>query len=148
MNIILNENVDGLGKIGDVLKVKPGYARNFLLPRGLAVEANVRNVNELEHNKRQLERKLQRQTQAAELLKAQIEKIACSFTLRSSEEGKLFGSVTTQDIAEKLAASGVEVDRKQIVLDEAIKTLGEHQVVVKLQHGIVANVKVVVSAAA
>lgn len=148
MNIILNENVEGLGKIGDLLKVKPGYARNFLLPRGLAVEANVRNVNELEHNKRQLERKLQRQTQAAELLKAQIEKIACNFTLRSSEEGKLFGSVTTQDIAEKLAASGVEVDRKKIVLDEAIKTLGEHQVVVKLQHGIVANVKVVVSAAA
>lgn len=148
MNIILNENVDGLGKIGDLLKVKPGYARNFLLPRGLAVEANVRNVNELEHNKRQLERKLQRQTKAAELLKAQIEKIACNFTLRSSEEGKLFGSVTTQDIAEKLAASGVEVDRKKLVLDEAIKTLGEHQVVVKLQHGIVANVKVVVSAAA
>lgn len=148
MNIILNENVDGLGKIGDVLKVKPGFARNFLLPRGLAVEANVRNVNELEHNKRQLERKLQRQTQATELLKAQIEKIACSFTLRSSEEGKLFGSVTTQDIAEKLAAAGVEVDRKKIVLDEAIKTLGEHQVVIKLQHGIVATIKVAVAAAA
>ncbi|HAD04537.1 MAG: 50S ribosomal protein L9 [Desulfuromonadales bacterium GWD2_61_12] len=148
MNIILNENVDGLGKIGDVLKVKPGYARNFLLPRGLAVEANVRNVNELEHNKRQLERKLQRQTQATELLKGQIEKVACNFTLRSSEEGKLFGSVTTQDIAEKLAAAGVEVDRKKIVLDEAIKTLGEHQVVIKLQHGIVATVKVAVTAAA
>jgi large subunit ribosomal protein L9 len=148
MNIILNENVDGLGKIGDVLKVKPGYARNFLLPRGLAVEANVRNVNELEHNKRQLERKLQRQTQATELLKTQIEKVACNFTLRSSEEGKLFGSVTTQDIAEKLAAAGVEVDRKKIVLDEAIKTLGEHQVLVKLQHSIVATVKVVVTAAA
>lgn len=148
MNIILNENVDGLGKIGDVLKVKPGYARNFLLPRGLAVEANVRNVNELEHNKRQLERKLQRQTQATELLKAQIEKVACNFTLRSSEEGKLFGSVTTQDIAEKLAAAGVEVDRKKIVLDEAIKTLGEHQVVIKLQHGIVATIKVAVTAAA
>jgi large subunit ribosomal protein L9 len=147
MNIILKENVEGLGKIGDQVKVKPGYARNFLVPRGLAVEANTRNVNELEHNKRQLERKLQRQTQAAELLKAQIEKIVCAFSLRAGEEGKLFGSVTSADIAEKLAAGGVEIDRKKIVLDEPIKTLGDHQVVIKLQPGIAASVKVSVTAA-
>lgn len=147
MNIILKENVEGLGKIGDLVKVKPGYARNFLVPRGLAVEANSRNVNELEHNKRQLERKLQRQTQAAELLKGQIEKAVCGFSLRAGEEGKLFGSVTSADIAEKLAAAGIEIDRKKIVLDEPIKTLGDHQVAVKLQPGIVASVKVSVVAA-
>lgn len=147
MNIILKENVEGLGQIGDQVKVKPGFARNFLVPRGLAVEANVRNVSELEHNKRQLERKLQRQTQAAELLKAQIEKVACAFSLRAGEEGKLFGSVTSADIAEKLGAAGVAIDRKKIVLDEAIKTLGDHQVAVKIQPGIVASVKVSVTAA-
>ena len=147
MNIILTENVEGLGKIGDQLKVKPGYARNFLVPRGLAVEANPRNVKELEHNKRQMERKQQRVTEAAELLKAQIEKKVCTFTLRASEEGKLFGSVTGQDIAQSLADQGVEIDRKKLVLDEAIKTLGEHQVTLKLQPGIAATVKVVVSAA-
>lgn len=146
MNIILTENVEGLGKIGDQLKVKPGYARNFLVPRGLAVEANPRNIKELEHNKRQMERKVQRLTEAAELLKARIEKATCNFTLRASEEGKLFGSVTSQDIAQKLADQGIEVDRKKLVLDEAIKTLGEHTVTLKLQPGITATVKVVVAA--
>lgn len=142
MNIILTENVEGLGQMGDVLKVKPGYARNFLVPRGFAVEANPRNVKELEHNKRQLERKMARLTQAAELLKAQIEKLTCVFTLRASEEGKLFGSVGTHDIADKLAELGVEVDRKKIVLDEPIKSLGQTEVSLKLQLGVVATVKV------
>lgn len=147
MNIILTENVEGLGKIGDQLKVKPGYARNFLVPRGLAVEANPRNVKELEHHKRQMERKQQRLTEAAQLLKGQIEKLVCTFSLRASEEGKLFGSVTGQDIAQSLATQGVEIDRKKLVLDEAIKTLGEHRVSLKLQPGINASVKVVVTAA-
>jgi large subunit ribosomal protein L9 len=147
MNIILTENVEGLGSIGDLVKVKPGYARNFLVPQGLAVEANPRNVKELEHQKRQMERKLQKVTQAAEVLKGQIEKVSCEFSLRASEEGKLFGSVTTQDIAAKLAEAGIEVDRKKIQLEEPIKTLGEHEVSVKLQAGITATVKVSVVAA-
>ncbi|MEJ2698540.1 MAG: 50S ribosomal protein L9 [Desulfuromonadales bacterium] len=147
MNIILTENVEGLGSIGDLVKVKPGYARNFLVPQGLAVEANPRNVKELEHQKRQMERKLQKVTQAAEVLKGQIEKVSCEFSHRASEEGKLFGSVTTQDIAAKLAEAGIEVDRKKIQLEEPIKTLGEHEVSVKLQAGITATVKVSVVAA-
>ena len=147
MNIILTENVEGLGRIGDLVKVKPGYARNFLVPQGFAVEANPRNVKELEHQKRQMERKLQKVTQAAEVLKGQIEKVPCVFSLRASEEGKLFGSVTTQDIGAKLAEADIEVDRKKIQLEEPIKTLGEHEVSVKLQAGVTATVKVSVVAA-
>ncbi len=103
MNIILTENVDNLGKIGDMVKVKPGYARNFLVPRKLGIEANPRNLRELEHQKRQMERKRQRVTQEAEVLKTRIEGVACVFAHRASEEGKLFGSVTAMEIAEKLA---------------------------------------------
>lgn len=147
MNIILTETVEGLGKIGDMVKVKPGYARNYLVPQGFAVEANPRNIKELEHHKRQMERKLQKLTQDAELLKTRIEKLSCVFTLRAGDDGKLFGSVTSQDIAAKLAEQGVEIDRKKIVLNEQIKTLGEHGVSIKLQAGIVASVKVVVNAA-
>lgn len=147
MDIILTENVDGLGNIGDLVKVKPGYARNYLVPRGFAVVASTRNIKELDHQKRQMERKMQKVTQASELLKAQIEKVTCAFTLRASEEGKLFGSVTAQDIAAKLAEADVEIDRKKMQLDEAIKALGEHEVAVKLPAGIVATIKVVVTAA-
>lgn len=147
MDIILTENVENLGKIGDLVKVKPGYARNFLVPRGLAVEANTRNLREFEHQKRQMERKLERVTQEAQVLKTRIEGVSCTFSHRASEEGKLFGSVTAQDIAEKLAAAGIEIDRKKLQLEEPIKSLGEHQVPVKLQAGIVANVKIQVVAA-
>ena len=95
MKVILTENVEGLGTIGDLVKVKPGFARNFLVPQKMAVEANPRNVKEFEHQKRQLERKLQRLTQEAELFKGRIEKLTCEFSHRAGEEGKLFGSVTT-----------------------------------------------------
>ncbi len=146
MKVILTENVDGLGNIGDLVKVKPGFARNYLVPKKYAVEASTRNVKELEHQKRMAERKMQKVTQASELLKTQIEKVSCVFSHRASEEGKLFGSVTTMEIAAKLAEAGVEIDRKKIQLDEAIKTLGEHAVQVKLPAGIVATVKVQVVA--
>ncbi len=147
MNIILTENVEGLGKIGDLVKVKPGYARNYLVPQGLAVEANTRNVKELEHQKRQMERKMQRVLQAAQVLKARIEGVTITLAHRASEEGKLFGSVTSMEIEEKLAAAGIEIDRKKIQLDEPIRTLGEHKVPVKLQAGITADIKVAVVAA-
>jgi large subunit ribosomal protein L9 len=142
MDIILTENVEGLGRIGDLVKVKPGYARNFLVPRKLAVEANLRNVKELEHQKRQMERKMQKVTQAAELLKERIEKLSCVFSHRAGEEGKLFGSVTSMEIGARLTEAGIEVDRKKIQLDEPIKSLGEHAVPVKLPAGITAILKV------
>lgn len=148
MNIILTETVEGLGNIGDQLTVKPGYARNYLVPQGLAVVANLKNLKELEHNKRQLARKMEKQTKDAELLKAQIEKLSYIFALRAGEEGKLFGSVTSLDIAGKLSEQGIEIDRKKIILDDQIKTLGDHAVSIKLAAGIVATINVVVNAAA
>ncbi len=146
MDIILVENIDGLGNIGEQVSVKPGYARNYLVPKGLAVVASSRNVKELEHQKRQLERKAQKVMQASELIKNRIEALGCEFTLRAGEEGKLFGSVTTMELAGRMAESGIEVDRKKIQLGEPIKNLGEYEVPVKLPGGIVATLKVSVLA--
>ena len=147
MQVILTENVEGLGQVGDLVKIKPGFGRNFLIPRGMAMEANPRNIKEMEHQKRQLERKVQKQTQAAELLKGQIEAVTCKLVHRAGEDGKLFGSVTSMEIGAKLAEAGVEIDRKKIQLAEPIKALGEFSVPIKLQAGVTAQIKVVVSAA-
>ncbi|MCP3177256.1 MAG: 50S ribosomal protein L9 [Desulfuromonadales bacterium] len=147
MEIILTENVENLGNIGDLVKVKPGYARNYLVPRGLAMEANTRNIKELEHQKRQMARKMEKITDAANLLKGKIEAATCVISHRAGEEGKLYGAVTTMEIEAKLKEAGIEIDRKKIQLDEPIKTLGTHEVPVKLQAGIVATIKVNVVAA-
>ena len=144
MDIILTENVKGLGTIGEVVNVKPGYGRNYLVPQGLAVEANDRNLNEMEHHKRQLTHKAEKLSKEAADIKARIEAIECSFVHKASEEGKLFGSVTSMEIAEALAAKGVEIDRRKIILDQPIKDLGEHEVEIKLNAGANATVKVVV----
>lgn len=148
VNIILQENVDGLGVIGDQVSVKPGYARNYLVPKGFAIVANDRNVKEMDHQKRQLSRKLEKATKDAEAIKARIEKVACKFTQRASEEGKLFGSVTSMDLEAKVKAAGIDIDRKKIQLAEPIKSLGEHVVKIKLDVGVVAELKVVVAAEA
>ena len=149
MDIILTENVKGLGTIGDVVKVKPGYGRNYLVPQGLAVEASDRNINEMEHHKRQLTHKAQKLSKEAADIKARIEAVECSFAHKSSEEGKLFGSVTSMEIAEGLAAHGIEIDRRKILLDQPIKELGMHEVEIKLNAGVNATIKVnVVSAEA
>ncbi len=145
-NVILRENVDGLGTIGDVVTVKAGYARNYLLPQGLASVADSRNVKELEHQKRQLARKLEKVTKDAEGVKVRIEKVTCEFTQRAGEEGKLFGSVTSMDLEAKLQEAGIEIPRKKIQLGEPIKSLGEHIVPVKLDAGVVAELKVIVTA--
>lgn len=147
MQVILTENIEGLGQIGDLVKIKPGFGRNFLLPRGLAMEANPGNIKEMEHQKRMLERKVQKLTQSAQALKAKIEGASCNLVHRAGEEGKLFGSVTSMEISAKLAEAGVEVDRKKIQLAEPIKTLGEFSVPVKLPAGVTAQIKVVVRAA-
>lgn len=142
MDVILTENVKGLGAIGDVVKVKPGYGRNYLVPQGLAVEASARNIKELEHHKRQLARKAVKLSKEAADIKARIEAIECSFVHKASDEGKLFGSVTTKEIAEALAAKGIEVDRRKILLDQPIKELGRHEVEIKLNAGVNATIKV------
>lgn len=147
MKVILTENVEGLGNIGDLVKVKPGYARNFLVPRGMAQEASLRNVKELDHQKRQMERKAQKVAQDAQALKARIEAVKCVIAHRAGEEGKLFGSVTSMEIGEKLAAAGVEIDRKKIVLPEPIKSVGQFEVPVRLTAGVTATIQVSVVAA-
>lgn len=144
-DIILRENVDGLGTIGDIVSVKAGYARNYLVPQGLAHVADARNVKELEHQKRQLTRKLEKLTNDANALKARIEKVSCDFTQRASEEGKLFGSVTSMDIESKLKDAGIDIDRKKIQLGEPIKSLGDHVVSIKLDAGVTAELKVMVA---
>jgi large subunit ribosomal protein L9 len=145
MDVILTENVKGLGTIGEVVKVKPGYGRNYLVPQGLAVVASDRNLNELEHHKRQLSRKAEKLSQEAADVKARIEAVTCNFVHKASEEGKLFGSVTSMEIADALAAQGVEIDRRKILLEQPIKNLGEHDIDIRLNAGVNAIVKVVVT---
>jgi large subunit ribosomal protein L9 len=147
MNVILTENVKGLGNMGDVVKVKPGYARNFLVPNKLAVEASTRNLNELEHHRRQLTRKAEKLSQEASVLKNRIETLECVLAHRAGEEGKLFGSVTSMEIEAALAAKGIEIDRRKILLDQPIKSLGSHEVAIKLNAGVNATLKVCVVAA-
>jgi len=142
MDVILTENVKGLGTIGEVVKVKPGYGRNFLVPQGLAVEASVRNIKELEHHKRQLSRKAEKLSKEAADVKARIEAVECSFVHKASDEGKLFGSVTSKEIAEALAEKGIEIDRRKILLDQPIKELGVHEIDVKLNAGVNAVIKI------
>lgn len=147
MKVILKENVDNLGRIGDVVKVAPGYARNFLLPKGLAIEATERNAKALEHAKRQLEYKRNKELEQARAQAARIGAITLTIAHQAGEEGKLFGSVTTIEIAERLKEQGIEIDRKRMHLAEAIKQLGEYEVTVKLNPEVTAAFKVVVEKA-
>jgi large subunit ribosomal protein L9 len=142
MDVILTENVKNLGTIGEVVKVKPGYGRNYLVPQGLAVEASEAKLKEVEHHKRQLNRKAEKLSQEAADVKARIEAVECTFVHKASEEGKLFGSVTSMEIAESLAAQGIEIDRRKILLEQPIKELGEHSIDIKLNAGVNAIVKI------
>ena len=142
MDVILTENVKNLGTIGEVVNVKPGYGRNYLVPQGMAVEASEAKLKELEHHKRQLNRKAEKLSQEAADVKARIEAVECTFVHKASEEGKLFGSVTSMEIAESLAAQGIEIDRRKILLEQPIKELGEHAVDIKLNAGVNAIVKI------
>lgn len=142
MEVILKENVESLGEIGDTLKVADGYARNFLIPRGLAVEASYKNIKFLEHEKRLILQRRERERKRAESLLEKFSNITCTVLKRVGEHGKLFGSVTTKDIGNALKEQGVEVDRKKIMLDEPIRELGEFPVKIRLYPGIIAEVNV------
>jgi large subunit ribosomal protein L9 len=130
MQVILREEVPNLGTIGDVVKVKPGYARNYLLPRGLAIEASGRNLKEVEHQKRVAADKRLREQKTAAAVADKLGTVVLGFTLRAGEEGKLFGSVTNQDIHRALEERGFTIERRRVLLDEPIKTLGEHKVTI------------------
>lgn len=147
MKVILQENLENLGQIGDIVKVAPGYARNYLLPKGYAIEATEKNAKALEHAKRQLAYKKNKALESAKNLIAKLEALAVTLTHQAGEEGKLFGSVTNMEIAAFLKENGFDIDRKKIVLAEPIKQLGEYNVPVKIHPEIAASLKVTVSAA-
>lgn len=145
MRIILKENVEALGKAGDILKVADGYARNYLIPKGLALEASTKNVNVLEHEKKRILQKVDKERKKAQTLVEKLAGITCTITRRIGDQDKLFGSVGAKDIEKSLMEQGVEIERKSIVLPEPIKALGEFPVKIKLPGGVAAELKVVVA---
>lgn len=146
MEVILREEVPHLGSVGDIVKVRPGYARNYLLPRGLAALADRRNVGLLEHQKRTLAEKRERERKDAQALAQKLTNLRVIVKARSGEEGKLFGSVTNLDIERQLSDLGFSIERRRIRLEEPIKVLGEHSVPVHLASDVDANLTVVVEA--
>jgi large subunit ribosomal protein L9 len=142
MKVILTEDVAHLGSAGDMLKVKDGFARNYLIPKAMAVIATTENVKQLEHQKRQIQAKLNKIKKDSESLAQRIENISCTIARAAGEEDKLFGSVTTADIYAGLKNEGIEVDKKKILLDEPIKSLGIFSVPIKIHSEVTANLKV------
>ncbi|MCS6926988.1 MAG: 50S ribosomal protein L9 [Candidatus Binatia bacterium] len=142
MEVILQEDVPNLGVTGDVVKVRDGYARNYLLPRGLAVEANRRNVRILEHQKRMAAAKREREQRHAQALSERLAAVTVVIKARAGEEERLFGSVTNLDIEKALTAQGIAIDRRKILLAEPIKQLGTYTVPVQLSGGVRGNVTV------
>ncbi len=147
MKVILKENLENLGHIGEVVKVAPGYARNYLLPKGYAIEATEKNAKALDHAKRQLEYKRNKVLEQAKALVAKIESLTLTIVHQAGEEGKLFGAVTNMELAEQLKNQGIDMDRKKIVLAEPIKQVGEYTASVKVHPEVAATLKVVVSKA-
>ena len=145
MQIILQEDVEKLGTRGEVVEVAPGYARNFLLPKKLALEASPGNIKRLEKIRATLAKRTATEKEAANQQAALLNQVTLKFTRKSGENDQLFGSVTSGDLAEGLKAQGFEIDKRRIQLDEPIKTLGEKMVAVKLVHGVTAEFKVVVA---
>ena len=144
MNVILKENIEALGKAGDTIKVADGYARNYLIPKGLALEASSRNVKALDHDRRLILQRAEKERKKAETIAQRISSVVCTIGRRVGEQEKLFGSVGAKDIEKALLDLEIEIDRKSIILPEPIKTLGEFPVKIKLQAGVTAEIKVVV----
>jgi large subunit ribosomal protein L9 len=146
IEVILKEHVEHLGERGDVVKVAPGYARNYLLPRQLALAVTAGNKKQIEHEKKVAAQKASEERAVAQALATRFAQTEVRLTRRAGENQQLFGSVTSADIAEALAAQGFEVDRRKIQLTDAIKAIGEHTVPVRLHREVTAQVKVVVAA--
>lgn len=146
MKLILREDVHGLGDVGEIVEVKPGYGRNYLIPQGLAVVADPKNVRKIEHERRLIARRLEQMKAGATSLGEKLEGLSVTIPRKAGEQDKLFGSVTVRDIAEALQMEGVEVDRKRIRLAEPIKTLGVYKVTVRLHPEVTPDVMVWVTA--
>lgn len=141
MKIILRKNFDQLGKIGDLVEVKEGFARNFLVPRGIAYVAQKGNIKALEEEKKQMSKKHEKEVKAAEVLANELEKVSVTIPVKVGEEDKIFGSVTTQMIADALKEKGYDLDKRKIEILEPIKALGIYSINIKLHHSVEAVVK-------
>ncbi|OGP79325.1 MAG: 50S ribosomal protein L9 [Deltaproteobacteria bacterium RBG_16_64_85] len=131
MKVILREDVEKLGKAGDIVKVADGFGRNYLIPRQLAVPANVRNLKALEHDRRVIEARAKKTRKTAESLAEKLASVSLTISAKAGEEGKLFGAITSRDIAEAMEKAGVPVDRKTVLLQDPIKQLGDYKVKIK-----------------
>ena len=142
MQVVLKQDVENLGHTGDLVKVRPGYARNFLLPRGLAVAATRANVKEIEHERMLAAKKAEKLRLEQQEIAKGLEKVVVMVAKEASEEGKLFGSVTAAEVAEALVTKGIDIDKKKLVMpEELIKEVGSYQVSVKLPYGVTASFK-------
>jgi large subunit ribosomal protein L9 len=146
MQVILREDIDKLGSIGDLVKVADGYARNFLVPKNKAIEATPDNLNAMNHAKKMVSDRIRKIKKVATAEADQLRGLAVIIKAKTGEEGKLFGSVTSMDIADAVKAKGIEIDKRKIVLDEPIKRLGDYTVSVKMHADILADIKVSVIA--
>ena len=144
MKVILKQDVEKLGKTGDIVKVAPGYGRNYLIPRKFAVLATPGNIKIIEIEKLAVAKRDQRDKDAASLLAQELVKLTVTVKRRTGEEGALYGSVTAQDIAEFLAARQIEIDKRKIQLEDPIKSIGEYQVSIRLHREVTVSIKVVV----
>jgi large subunit ribosomal protein L9 len=142
MKIILRQDVPTLGQMGQIIDVKDGYARNYLIPRNIAYQATPSAMKKLEEEKKQAERKLEKEKKSSETLAAQLEKISLTIKMKVGEDDKLFGSVTSQMISDALKEKGIPLDKRQIEIDDAIKALGVYDVNVKLPGGVSSKLKV------
>ena len=148
MQIILNQDVHTLGKAGEIITVKPGFARNYLIPQGIATMATKKNIEAINNNLEIQERKDAKTRTNLEALAERLNKLTLKFELQAGEDDKLFGSVTNIMIAEAIAEKGYTVDRKEIEMEETIKSIGNHYVVVKLGSGFSGRIKIKVAAKA
>ena len=142
MKVILRQEFAELGHIGDVVEVKEGYARNYLIPRNIAYLATASSIQQLEEEKKQHVRALEKEKRASEKLAAELEKVSVTIQMKVGEDEKLFGSVTSQMIAESLKEKGLTIDKRHIELEDSIKALGIYTVNIKLPGGVIGNVKV------
>jgi len=148
IQVILKEDVDNLGNSGDLVRVRPGYARNFLIPKGLAVAATRGNIAQIEHERRAALARAAKVRAESETLAKRLEGSVARIQKQAGEGGKLYGSVTAQDIAEALAAQGTEVDRRKLTMpDEPIKQIGTHTVTLRLSGQVTVDIKVDVTPA-
>ncbi len=143
MKVILLKDVKGLGKAGDLVNSKDGYARNFLFPKNLAIEANEENLKKWEERKKEEAKKIEQEIEAANELKTRLENTTVTLKVKTGSQGRLFGSITSLDVANALKEQyGIDIDKRKIELKENIKSLGEFEAEVKLYQDIVAKLKI------